>query len=191
MDKLGSHFYDNILKEHDHDGVYSPVIHSHPYVNKTGDTMTGNLLMGTHKVTGLADGSSNGQAVHFGQFSNTQSTTKGSVELPNGFTINWGETAEFESVSSPGVNLVEGASLTKSVVFDSPFSVVPKHITAQVKNGGYTGAGSHSGFDHVEHGLSITTSSTTGCTFRFTRHHGNWAPEILYGVHIVYVAFGY
>ncbi|WP_420581931.1 hypothetical protein [Reichenbachiella sp.] len=36
-------------------------------VNKSGDSMTGNLAMGSNKVTGLANGSSSGDAVNKGQ----------------------------------------------------------------------------------------------------------------------------
>jgi len=37
------------------------------YVNATGDTMTGNLAMGGYKITGLAAGTTNGDAVRFEQ----------------------------------------------------------------------------------------------------------------------------
>jgi len=37
------------------------------YVNVTGDTMSGNLAMGGFKVTGLANGTVSGDALHFGQ----------------------------------------------------------------------------------------------------------------------------
>ena len=45
--------------------------HVHPSdttkLNKAGDTMSGNLAMGSNKITGLANGTANGDAVNFGQ----------------------------------------------------------------------------------------------------------------------------
>lgn len=50
---------------HNHDSAYSPVGHNHDlvYVKIAGGTMTGNLSMGTHSITGLADPVNSADAV--------------------------------------------------------------------------------------------------------------------------------
>lgn len=56
-------------------------------VNKTGDTMSGNLAMGTNKVTGLAAASGNGEAVRYEQLILKQDIANTASALTDGGSI--------------------------------------------------------------------------------------------------------
>ncbi|MBP2663748.1 MAG: hypothetical protein H6Q71_1696 [Firmicutes bacterium] len=55
----------------------------------SGGTMSGAIAMGSNKITGLADGTTSGNAVHYGQFG-ASIGTNGYQKLPSGLIIQWG-----------------------------------------------------------------------------------------------------
>ncbi|MDR7865173.1 MAG: phage tail protein [Sporomusaceae bacterium] len=61
------------------------------YLPLAGGTMSGAIAMDSNKVTGLADGTTIGDAVHFGQFANTAGAS-GYQKLPGGKILQWGTT---------------------------------------------------------------------------------------------------
>jgi hypothetical protein len=83
----------------------------------TGGTMTGNIDMSSNKITGLADGSVSGDAIHFGQFSSSLAST-GSHTSPTGLTIKWG-------IANPGV----GGTFVTPFVSTCLFVLVSAHTT--------------------------------------------------------------
>jgi hypothetical protein len=70
----------------------------------TGGIMSGAIEMDSNKITGLADGTETGDAVHFGQFNKWGTALAGGCLLPNGLMIQWGEvtvTAQTTEVTFP------------------------------------------------------------------------------------------
>lgn len=57
-----------------------------------GGTMSGPIAMGGNKITGLANGSASGDAVHFGQFLSSLAAA-GYQKLPGGLILQWGTCA--------------------------------------------------------------------------------------------------
>lgn len=59
------------------------------FLSLAGGTMAGAIAMASNKVTGLADGTASGDAVHYGQF-NMSLATAGYQKFPSGYILQWG-----------------------------------------------------------------------------------------------------
>ena len=99
-----------------------------PYVKKSGDTMTGSLAMSSNKITGVADGADDADAVNVGQLNSAKSEldgkisniTDGTTELP--YVKKTGDTMTGSLTLAYGSNLTMNGGALKVNEYSDPIT---------------------------------------------------------------------
>ena len=99
-----------------------------PYVKKSGDTMTGSLAMSSNKITGVADGADDADAVNVGQLNSAKSEldgkisniTDGTTELP--YVKKTGDTMTGSLTLDYGSNLTMNGGALKVNEYSDPMT---------------------------------------------------------------------
>lgn len=99
--------------------IYSGFVDLSPYLLKSGDTMTGNLAMGSNRITGLADGVNDGDAANVGQLKGLVKTATGTISTnAMSVTVNFSGTLIASYATIAGVEVLLDKEInTSSVVF--------------------------------------------------------------------------